>query len=60
MELFYIIIQLIMISRLLNRQIYILFFPFSIDYKSTNQKEKVSGPNPSNHDYIHYSDIQIR
>ena len=23
-------------------------------------KEKVSGPNPLNHDYIHYSDIQIR
>jgi hypothetical protein len=24
------------------------------------QKKKVSGPNPSNHEYIHYSDIKIR
>ena len=28
------------------------------DSKST--KEKVSGPDPLNHDYIRYSDIQIR
>lgn len=35
-------------------------FPFFDRLKSTNPKEKVSGPNPSNHDYIHYSDIQIR
>lgn len=57
-----------MISRLLNRQIYIsiLILHYIIksivknckDSKST--KEKVSGSNPLNRDYIHYSDIQIR
>lgn len=30
----------------------------SKDQKST--KEKVSGPDPSNHYYIHYSDIKIQ
>lgn len=28
--------------------------------KKKSTKEKVSGPDPFNYDYIHYSDIQIR
>lgn len=52
-----------MISRLWNHQTFLFFFRFANqmhckDYKST--KEKISGPDPLNHDYIRYSDIKIR
>ena len=49
-------------NRLLNRQISLLsIMPIKSILKIRNQqiKEKVSGPDPLNHDYIHYSDIQI-
>lgn len=47
-------------SHLIARYSYFSVIPIQIhwkDYQST--KEKVSGPNPLNHDYIYYSDIQI-
>lgn len=52
-----------MISRLLNCQIFLFsIIPIKSILKIRNQqtKEKVSRPSPLNHDYIHYSDIQIR
>ena len=44
-----------------NSQI-LLFSIIPINQKKNWErlKKKVSGPNPLNHNYIHYSDIQIR